>query len=220
MISACVISLMQAASTRPSSEVHVGSRCRGYGIGSNYPHASWRQLQCELMTTDNLHGCPPVPLPSARTHVHLQFGIYTSAGNYTCHAKKANCSGACNVGSLGHYPQDAATFAKWGLDFIKMDWCSASVSKLSCPKQYGEMAAALNATGRPITFYMSCGGEDAAAAWPAQVSNIWRIGFDHLDCWTDGPCPKAVGYTSRGRCSTIPRRPCAHRPSFLLAMPW
>lgn len=46
--------------------------------------------------------------------------VDTSAGDYTCHAKKANCSGACNVGSLGHYEQDAATFARWGLDFVKM----------------------------------------------------------------------------------------------------
>ena len=45
----------------------------------------------------------------------LKFGIYTSAGNFTCHAKKTNCNGTCNVGSLGHYSQDAKTFASWGL---------------------------------------------------------------------------------------------------------
>ena len=33
------------------------------------------------------------------------------------------------------------------IDFVKMDWCSASVAHLSCEKQYGEMAKALNATG-------------------------------------------------------------------------
>ena len=49
---------------------------------------------------------------------------------------QANCNGTCNVGSLGHYVQDAATFAAWELDFIKMDWCSASVAKLSCKTQY------------------------------------------------------------------------------------
>ena len=53
------------------------------------------------------------PLVSAAHAAGFKFGVYTSAGDYTCHAKKANCSGACNVGSLGHYEQDAATFARW-----------------------------------------------------------------------------------------------------------
>lgn len=50
----------------------------------------------------------------------LKFGVYTSAGNFTCHAKKDSCNDTCNVGSLGHYTDDAATFAGWGLDFVKM----------------------------------------------------------------------------------------------------
>ena len=54
-------------------------------------------------------GMAPV---AAYAHAHgFKFGVYTSAGNFTCHAKKNNCSGACNVGSLGHYARDAATFA-------------------------------------------------------------------------------------------------------------
>lgn len=39
----------------------------------------------------------------------FKFGLYTSAGDYTCAAKRENCSGTCNVGSLGHYRRDAAT---------------------------------------------------------------------------------------------------------------
>ena len=38
--------------------------------------------------------------------------------------------------------------------FMKMDWCSASVARLQCEKQYGEMAKALNATGRQIALYL------------------------------------------------------------------
>ena len=90
------------------------------------------------------------PLVEKAHALGLKFGIYTSAGDYTCHATKANCNGTCNVGSLGYYAQDAKTFASWDLDFIKMDWCSASVAKLSCQKQYGEMAAGLNATGQSV----------------------------------------------------------------------
>ena len=45
---------------------------------------------------------------------------------------------------------------------------------------------------------MSCGGGGRAQRWATDVANIWRIGNDHLDCWTDGPCPRAVGYKSNG----------------------
>jgi hypothetical protein len=60
------------------------------------------------------------------------------------------------------------------------------------------MAKALNQTGREITFYMSCGGGGRKQPWANDVANIWRIGNDHLDCWTDGPCPRNVGYRSNG----------------------
>jgi len=126
----------------------------------------------------------------------LKIGIYTSAGDYTCKAKRDNCSGACNVGSLGHYEEDAKTFAGWQLDFVKMDWCSASIAKLSCEKQYGEMSTALNATGRAMAFYMSCGGVGRKQKFASKVANIWRVGNDHLDCWDD-ICSAKRGYTSR-----------------------
>ena len=140
------------------------------------------------------------PVVQAAHDAGFKFGIYTSAGDMTCHAKKYNCTAQdpCNIGSLGHYSQDASTFAKWELDFIKMDWCSKSVANLSCKEQYGQMAKSLNATRRPIVFYMSCGGKEHTSPWTRQVSNIWRIGFDHLDCWSDGPCSQSLGYTSKG----------------------
>lgn len=84
------------------------------------------------------------------------------------------------------------------LSFMKMDWCSASVAHLHCEEQYGKMAQALNATSREIALYMSCGGGGRKQKWASEVANIWRIGNDHLDCWTDGPCPRKVGYTSNG----------------------
>ena len=130
----------------------------------------------------------------ATTHAGFLVGIYTSAGNMTCHAKKANCNNTCNVGSLGHYEQDAKTFAAWELDFIKMDWCSASVAHLSCEKQYGDMAQALNATGRPITFYMSCGGNGAKSTWASVLSEA------HLTC-----CPPLIVYgTTLPVCLRLP----------------
>src|SRR6202789_3452779 len=45
----------------------------------------------------------------------LKLGIYSSPGPLTC---------AGNEGSMGHEEQDARTFAKWGVDYLKYDICS------------------------------------------------------------------------------------------------
>jgi len=43
----------------------------------------------------------------------LKFGIYSDAGSKTC---------AGRPGGLGHEYQDAITYAKWGVDYLKYDW--------------------------------------------------------------------------------------------------
>ena len=46
----------------------------------------------------------------------ITFGLYTSVGAETCH-------GGWSPGSLGHFEQDAKTFASWGVDYVKIDYC-------------------------------------------------------------------------------------------------
>lgn len=43
----------------------------------------------------------------------LTFGLYTSVGDVTCH-------GGWSPGSLGHWQQDADTFAAWGVDCMPL----------------------------------------------------------------------------------------------------
>ena len=45
----------------------------------------------------------------------LKFGIYSSPGPKTCGGYE---------GSYGHELEDARTFAEWGVDLLKYDWCS------------------------------------------------------------------------------------------------
>ena len=45
----------------------------------------------------------------------LKAGLYSSPGPWTC--------GGC-TGSWQHEEQDAQTYAKWGFDYLKYDWCS------------------------------------------------------------------------------------------------
>lgn len=50
-------------------------------------------------------------------HSHgFKFGIYSSPGPKTCGGFP---------GSYGYERQDAETYANWGVDFLKYDWCSA-----------------------------------------------------------------------------------------------
>ncbi|MGO9270109.1 MAG: glycoside hydrolase family 27 protein [Terriglobia bacterium] len=105
----------------------------------------------------------------------LKFGIYSSPGPKTC---------AGFEGSFQHEEQDAKTYAAWGVDYLKYDWCSAEkVYKPSeMQDEYRKMHAALVATGRPIVFSLCQYGLEAVWRWGASVGgNLWRTTDDISD---------------------------------------
>ena len=61
---------------------------------------------------------------------------------------------------LGHEKTDAAMYASWGIDFIKLDMgCRSDTSihdgtSIACLERVRD---GLNATGRPIVFYIDAG---------------------------------------------------------------
>jgi len=109
----------------------------------------------------------------------LKFGLYTCAGTYTCSPGGRNHQ---IPGSFGHYQQDANTFASWGVDFVKMDWCNTN--GLTPKVQYPQFTEALNATGRPIFFEMCEWGVQQPWQWATPVANQWRTSGDHHDQWS------------------------------------
>jgi alpha-galactosidase len=109
----------------------------------------------------------------------LKFGIYASAG-------MTNCAGT-SAGSYGHYQQDAATFASWGVDYLKLDWCF--VPYRSFPQLThrqlsvalaSQMGRALAATGRPIVYDIN-NWTDASWSWAPGLGNMWRTSSDIQD---------------------------------------
>jgi len=107
----------------------------------------------------------------------LKIGIYSSPGPVDC---------AGYPTSYGHEKQDAKTFAKWGVDYLKWDWCSAE--KIYPDKHiravYQKMGDALLATGRPIVFSLCEYGKANVATWGADVGgNLWRTTDDIRDNW-------------------------------------
>ena len=124
----------------------------------------------------NIQGNERFPdMKALADYVHskgLKIGIYSSPGPKTC---------AGYEGSYQHEEQDARTYAAWGFDYLKYDWCSADkVYKNSdMPAVYKKMGDALKATGRPIVFSLCQYGVDAVWTWGAQSGgNLWRTSRD------------------------------------------
>lgn len=107
----------------------------------------------------------------------LKFGIYSSPGPKTC---------ARYEGSYAHEEQDAKTFAAWGVDYIKYDWCSAGeiYDEKDMRAVYQKMAESLRATGRPIVYSLCQYGKLNVWEWGKDVGgNLWRITGDIRDDW-------------------------------------
>jgi alpha-galactosidase len=115
----------------------------------------------------------------------LKLGIYSSPGPKTC---------AGYPGSYGHEQQDANTYAKWGIDYLKYDLCSyGTIMQKEAPgnqqKQwqmmqaaYTKMHRALLNTHRPIVFSLCQYGFDAVWNWGPKVGgNLWRTTGDIQD---------------------------------------
>ena len=107
----------------------------------------------------------------------LKLGIYSSPGTKTC---------AGYEGSYGHEAQDAKTWAAWGIDYLKYDWCSASRIYKDDEMQavYQKMGEALLATGRPMVYSLCQYGRADVWKWGPEVSgNLWRTTGDIRDSW-------------------------------------
>ena len=107
----------------------------------------------------------------------LKLGIYSSPGHLTC---------AGYEGSYGHEELDAKTFAMWGIDYLKYDWCAAARVYTDDEMQaiYQKMGDALRASGREIVFSLCQYGRHDVWTWGPQVGgNLWRTTGDIGDNW-------------------------------------
>ncbi|WP_082468060.1 MULTISPECIES: glycoside hydrolase family 27 protein [unclassified Sphingomonas] len=118
----------------------------------------------------------PSGLKALGDYIHskgLKFGIYSDAGTKTCGGRP---------GSQGHEYQDAIQYARWGVDYLKYDWCSTGVR--NAEEAYATMADALKASGRPILFSMCEWGNNRPWLWGQKIGNMWRTTGDITDKWT------------------------------------
>jgi alpha-galactosidase len=117
----------------------------------------------------------PSGIKALADYVHslgLKFGIYSDAGRKTCGGRP---------GSRGYEFQDARTYAKWGVDYLKYDWCSTDGQ--TTKESYTLMHDALQLTGRPIVFSLCEWGNSKPWTWAVPVGNLWRTTTDIVDMW-------------------------------------
>jgi len=115
----------------------------------------------------------PSGIPALADYVHslgLSFGLYTCAGRLTCQEVP---------GSYGYEALDARTYAAWGVDYVKVDWCFTE--GLDPRTRYAVMRDALAASGRRIVHSICNWGQDAPWVWGPETGQLWRTSPDIMD---------------------------------------
>lgn len=125
----------------------------------------------------------------------LKMGIYSSPGTKTCGGF---------LGSWQHEWQDAQTYAKWGIDYLKYDWCSYGQIAPPNPnlewlqKPYKLMDSALQTVNRDIYFSLCQYGMGDVWKWGAETGgNSWRTTGDINDSWQS---MAGIGF-NQGKCA-------------------
>lgn len=117
----------------------------------------------------------PSGIKALADYVHskgLKLGIYSDAGRHTCGGRP---------GSFGHEYQDALQYARWGIDYLKYDWCESE--DINPVGAYNLMRDALRAAGRPILFSMCEWGQSKPWEWAAETAHSWRTTGDIFCCF-------------------------------------
>jgi alpha-galactosidase len=117
----------------------------------------------------------PSGMKALADYVHskgLKFGLYSCAGRQTCQNRP---------GSRGYEFQDAISYASFGVDFLKMDWCHSDGQ--NAVESYTLMRDALYSAGRPVVFSLCEWGLNKPWEWAANVGHLWRTTGDIRDNW-------------------------------------
>ncbi len=118
----------------------------------------------------------PSGIKALADYIHskgLKFGLYSDGGVKTC---------AGRPGSRGYEFQDARTYASWGVDYLKYDWCYSEGQNAEA--SYRLMRDALFQAGRPVVFSMCEWGSNEPWLWAREIAHLWRTTGDISDCFS------------------------------------
>ncbi|GAA2330658.1 glycoside hydrolase family 27 protein [Streptomyces violaceusniger] len=179
------------AQVRQAADAMVSSGMRDAGYRYVVVDDCWFDPQRD--TAGNLRANPtkfPSGMKALGDYIHgkgLKFGIYQVPNERTCAQGGGSYPGA--TGSKGHETQDARTFASWGVDYLKYDWCSSAGTRDEQVARFTLMRDALRETGRPIVYSINPNSYHAITGdtynW-GEVADLWRTTEDLLDIWQNG----------------------------------
>lgn len=112
----------------------------------------------------------------------LKFGIYSSPNEETC---------AGYAGSLDHEEQDARTWAAWGVDYVKYDWCDQKTGRREATPAllkpaFAKMRAALDKQNRDMVYAVTTYGLGQPWEWGKEVgANSWWTSAQLVETWDD-----------------------------------
>lgn len=119
----------------------------------------------------------PHGMKAVADYVHskgLKFGMYSCAGTHTCGG---------HPGSFEHEFDDAETFAEWGVDYLKYDYCYKP-DHIPGEVLYKRMSMALRNCGRDIMFSACNWGNDNVYKWIRESgAHLFRSTGDIQDNW-------------------------------------
>jgi hypothetical protein len=167
---------------RAAADAFIGSGLADHGWTYINIDDGWeapeRTAKGEILTNEKFPA-----MVSLADYIHsqgLRLGIYSSPGPQTCGGF---------LGSYQHEKQDAETWASWGIDYLKYDWCSYGKIALNdsiqeLQKPYLLMRDFLSAANRDIVFSLCQYGMGNVWEWGGAVGgNIWRTTGDITDTW-------------------------------------
>ena len=130
----------------------------------------------------------PSGMKSIGDYIHskgLKFGLYTSVGRTTCEGFP---------GSYDNEERDMQKFAEWGVDYVKIDWCT--YNRLWWPwwnfkTRYHRISSGIQATGRPMFINLCNWGFQKPWEWGPKLAHSWRVTYDIK------PTQKSIDYIVR-----------------------
>lgn len=123
----------------------------------------------------------PSGMKALADYIHgkgLKFGIYTDIAPLTC---------AGEEGSYGYEDIDAKTFAEWGVDYIKCDYCYAPKDIFTAVERYDKFIKEVRKQDRDMVFALCEWGKRAPWLWGESIdAQLWRTTWDLRDTWEHG----------------------------------
>ena len=189
----CWASAVSAEKVRSSADAMVKNGLAAHGFQFVNIDDCWegkRSADGEIQTNQKF---PDMKALADYVHAKgLKLGIYSSPGPKTCAGYEA---------SWKHEQQDADTYAKWGIDYLKYDWCSyggivQNPDRAGHMKPYRVMREALDHCSRDIVFSLCQYGMSNVWEWGQQVGgNCWRTTGDIVDDWGS---MSGIGFNQNG----------------------